>query len=546
MQKISTAHKTIGIVLLTGFFLFSGLLHAAEDTFTTTLSVTGTDTTAPSVPSSLSATAVSTSQIDLSWGASTDNVAVLAYKVYRDTVHIATSTGTTYEDTGLLESTTYAYTVSAVDTSYNESLQSATSSATTQTTQVTSPSPSSPGGNGPPQGLLTPLQIINLKVIPSLNSTTIIWETTKPAISRLAWGSSPEYELGTLSEVFLKKTHRTDIEDLSPGTTYFFELEASDTLGIRSGVTRVEWKTLSLPDTNPPANVSNFTAQTQEGAIFLDWNNPADPDFDFVRIVRSPRFYPRDPQDGEVVYEERGESTEDADVVAGQTYYYTAFARDRSGNYSSGAVVSARIVAQGGVSLPPELPFDGFPPSPDSYPEFEKLTVLDFDFIQNGKKLIFSNGMIFIDGNANLTISLDYDKVPEVLKTIGITLEDPKNPEEVFAFLLRVNNDKTAYEATIAPLKKSETYQFGIAILDFKNQSVKKLSGSLVARVPFDPYAGNTAADRKKYLLASLSLALLALIILALLVAIRKLLARDRQERPRSIPREAIPQKIQE
>ncbi|MEK7555924.1 MAG: hypothetical protein AAB523_01390 [Patescibacteria group bacterium] len=543
MQKISTAHKTVAIVLLTGFFLFSGaLLYAAQDTFTTTLSVTGTtDTTPPSVPSSLSATAVSTSQINLSWTASTDDVAVLAYKIYRDTVHIATSTGTTYGDTGLSEGTTYAYTVSAVDTSYNESLQSATASATTETSIVTPPS--SPGGNGPPS-LFTQLAIVNLKVVPALYSTTITWDTTKPAISRLAWGLSSEYEMGTLSGTSLKYNHKTNIENLSPGTTYFFELEARDATGLKTGVTRMEWKTLSLPDTAPPANVSNFTARPQDGAIFLDWNNPADPDFDFVRIVRSNRFYPRDPQDGEVVYEERGERAEDSDVVAGQTYYYTAFARDTDGNYSSGAVVSARITAEGGVSLPPELPFDGFPPSPDSYPEFEKLTILDFDFIQDGKKLVFSNETAVLDGTKNLIISLDYRKVPEVLKTIGITLQDPADPEKVFAFLLRVNSDKSAYEAVIAPLQRSGTYHFGIAILDFKNQSVKKLSGSLVARVPFDPYTGNTVADRRKYLLNSFSIALLALIVLALLIAIRKLFARGRDRRPRRLPQEAIPQKI--
>lgn len=536
MAKTFTIIKTI---LLAGFFLLSGvLLYAAEDTFTTSLSVTGVDTSAPSVPSSLSATAVSTSQINLSWTASTDDVAVLAYKIYRDTVHIATSTATTYGDTGLLESTTYDYTVSAVDTSYNESLQSATSSATTFTTSVTpAESPSQGGGNGPPS-LLAQLEILNLKVVPSLYSTTITWDTTKPAISRLAWGLSSEYEIGTLSEATLKKTHTTKIENLSPGTTYFFELEARDALGLKTGVTRMQWKTLSLPDTTPTANVSNFTARTQDGAIFLDWNNPTDPDFDFVRVVRSTRFYPRDPQDGQVVYEERGEQEKDTNVIAGQTYYYTAFARDTDGNYSSGAVVSARIVAEGGAPLPPELPFDGFPPSSDSYPEFEKLTVLDFEFIQNGKKLPYSLGTVTIDGNANLTISLDYDKVPEVLKTIGITLQDPEDPKQVFAFLLRVNNDKSAYEATIAPLKKSATYQFGIAILDFKNQSVKKLSGSLVAQVPFDPYMGNTAADRRKYLLNLLPVVLLALIVLALLVAIRKFIANGREAR-----RGAAPQK---
>ena len=42
------------------------------------------DTTAPTSPANLVATVVSSSQIDLSWNASTDNVAVTGYRVYRD------------------------------------------------------------------------------------------------------------------------------------------------------------------------------------------------------------------------------------------------------------------------------------------------------------------------------------------------------------------------------------------------------------------------------------------------------------------------------
>ena len=41
------------------------------------------DTTPPSAPTGLGATAVSTSQIDLAWTASTDNVGVTGYRVER-------------------------------------------------------------------------------------------------------------------------------------------------------------------------------------------------------------------------------------------------------------------------------------------------------------------------------------------------------------------------------------------------------------------------------------------------------------------------------
>ncbi|OGE79154.1 MAG: hypothetical protein A2751_05960 [Candidatus Doudnabacteria bacterium RIFCSPHIGHO2_01_FULL_46_14] len=108
----------------------------AGNTATSSISLTVdnsfVDTVSPSIPTNLSATAISTSQINLSWIASTDNVGVTGYKVFRDSVQIATITSTSYSDTGLTASTTYIYTVSAFDAAGNESSQSATATATTQ------------------------------------------------------------------------------------------------------------------------------------------------------------------------------------------------------------------------------------------------------------------------------------------------------------------------------------------------------------------------------------------------------------------------------
>ena len=96
------------------------------------------DTQAPTVPASLAAVAVSSTQIDLSWTASTDDVGVTSYKVYRDggVTPIATPTGTTYSNTGLAVVTNYSYTVSACDAAGNCSAQSTAANATTPDTQA--------------------------------------------------------------------------------------------------------------------------------------------------------------------------------------------------------------------------------------------------------------------------------------------------------------------------------------------------------------------------------------------------------------------------
>jgi len=82
------------------------------------------DSTAPAIPTGLSATAASSTQVNLSWTASTDNVAVTGYNIYRGTSKVGSSTTTTYQDIGLTANTTYSYQVSAYDAAGNESAKS--------------------------------------------------------------------------------------------------------------------------------------------------------------------------------------------------------------------------------------------------------------------------------------------------------------------------------------------------------------------------------------------------------------------------------------
>lgn len=79
-------------------------------------------------PTELTATAVSSSRIDLTWSAV--SIAV-SYKVYRDGSLIASLTTTSYSDTGLTPGTTYSYAISAVNADGAESSQSSSVSATT-------------------------------------------------------------------------------------------------------------------------------------------------------------------------------------------------------------------------------------------------------------------------------------------------------------------------------------------------------------------------------------------------------------------------------
>jgi chitodextrinase len=102
------------------------------------------DTQPPSIPTDLSARAVSSAQVELAWTASTDNRGVTGYRVRRNGALVATvGRVTTYDDIKLTASTTYSYTVRAVDAAGNVSGLSNVASATTQATDTTPPTVSS-------------------------------------------------------------------------------------------------------------------------------------------------------------------------------------------------------------------------------------------------------------------------------------------------------------------------------------------------------------------------------------------------------------------
>src|SRR3989344_2921911 len=108
-----------------------------DKTFTTAKFV---DNIAPTAPSNLSATPISSTQINLSWTASTDNIGVIGYYIYRcqgevctPTSRVATVNGaTSFSNTGLKANTTYQYAVEAYDGANLKSLKSSVAVAATQ------------------------------------------------------------------------------------------------------------------------------------------------------------------------------------------------------------------------------------------------------------------------------------------------------------------------------------------------------------------------------------------------------------------------------
>ncbi|MFI1607725.1 cellulase family glycosylhydrolase, partial [Streptomyces griseofuscus] len=90
-----------------------------------------TDTTAPTAPTGLAVSGTTASSVSLKWSASTDNVGVTGYDVYRGSTKVGSTTSTSYTDSGLSASTAYSYTVKAKDAAGNVSAASGAVTATT-------------------------------------------------------------------------------------------------------------------------------------------------------------------------------------------------------------------------------------------------------------------------------------------------------------------------------------------------------------------------------------------------------------------------------
>jgi Pectate lyase superfamily protein len=97
---------------------------------------TSSDIMPPSVPTALTTTYVSSTEIHLAWNVSVDNLAVYRYRISRNGMGNSFSGTPFYADKNLIPGATYTYTVTAIDAAGNESSQSLFVTATTMTSGI--------------------------------------------------------------------------------------------------------------------------------------------------------------------------------------------------------------------------------------------------------------------------------------------------------------------------------------------------------------------------------------------------------------------------
>jgi len=223
------------------------------------------DTTPPTAPSGLTATAASSTQINLSWTASTDNVAVTGYQIQRcqgtgcnafAQIAAPAGTGTTYVDTGLSPSVSYSYQVIATDAAGNPSSPSNISSATTLA-----------GPPAAPSGLLAT----------AAGATQINLSWTNNATNQTGFKVERSPDGVTFTQIGTTGATTTTYSDspLAPMTLYYYRVRATNGAG-DSAYTNVANAT-TLADTTPPTAPSNVTATaTSSTQINLAWTASSD------------------------------------------------------------------------------------------------------------------------------------------------------------------------------------------------------------------------------------------------------------------------------
>src|SRR5213596_2001899 len=169
------------------------------------------DTTAPTTPTGLSASAITPTSVILSWGAATDNVGVTGYRVYVNGTLVVSSSSTSVQITELLAGGTRSFTVAAFDAAGNVSAPSAPLSVTTPPLADTT-APTTPTGLA--ASALT------------LTSLTLSWSSATDNVGVTGYRV---YRDGTL--VASPSGTSVSITGLSAGTLYSFTVSAFDAAG---------------------------------------------------------------------------------------------------------------------------------------------------------------------------------------------------------------------------------------------------------------------------------------------------------------------------
>jgi chitodextrinase/lysophospholipase L1-like esterase len=286
------------------------------------LLVTTLDTQAPTTPTSLSSSNRTGSSFALSWTASTDNVGVTGYDVYKNGTFTITVNTTSATINGLTNATTYSMTIIAKDAAGNQSAACNPLLVKTLDTQA----PTTP----------TSLSSSNR----TGNSFTLSWNASTDNVEVTGYDV---YKNGTLTTTV--NTTSAAINGLTNATTYSMTVIAKDAAGNQSEISNP--LSVTTLDTQPPSIPMDLSSDHITGSGFiLEWTASAD-----NVGVSSYDIYKNDTLTTTV-------NTTSAAIIGlanANTYSMTVIAKDAAGNQSA---VSNPLSVTTLDTIPPSIPMD--------------------------------------------------------------------------------------------------------------------------------------------------------------------------------------------
>jgi Glycosyl hydrolase family 99/Fibronectin type III domain len=296
--------------------------------------------TAPAAPTGLTATSVSSTQINLSWTASVDTTGLVGgYRVFRNSTQIADipGTGTSYADTGLTASTTYSYTVLAYD-SVTSTLVSPQSSSVSTATQA---APQTPSDTTPPTN---PTNVTAVLASPTTNTVNISWGAStdsgtglKQYIVSRTDSASNVVQFTVPAGTTTYSDSSTNYSTSTTSSSYVYAVSAQDNAvpaNTSAAVSAASVTTPIKPDTAAPNVPGAPTVSIVSiGQTTISWSavtdNPTDGTASGVKGYKVFR-------DGVQIADVATLSVNDSFAfVAGQAYKYTVLAYDVAGNASA-------------------------------------------------------------------------------------------------------------------------------------------------------------------------------------------------------------------
>jgi hypothetical protein len=209
------------------------------------------DTAPPTTPTHVAAQVVSSSQVNLTWAGSTDDVAVAGYYVFRNGGQIATTSTTSSSDMGLSPSTTYSYTVQAFDVGNNVSGQSSP-----PTTVMTLPASTNPP-------VISNVQATSV----TQTSAAISWSTDILSSSQVNYGTSSSYTSSTTLDPTMVTSHSTTLTGLTAATIYHFDVVSTGSANTATTSSDASFTTLGTNITLPDLQIKVPTNLISIGTV---------------------------------------------------------------------------------------------------------------------------------------------------------------------------------------------------------------------------------------------------------------------------------------